>query len=491
MKTTKFKSIVIKVKSRGTSFIHVPIDFAKKFYEKEEIKVTIDNRINFFSNVRVWKGIGFYVPSDIALKFNLFNKKVNVSLEKIDGFHAKILYDGRVYISNNIAEKNKLIQNDIIFLECKTKDKILREYCRIHSRNKKNTIEHFCMFTRKRSQIIEGIFKILKVYPHEKMRILNGKLKDIFTFDNVAEIGNTSIIIFHGNRVPLVINSQIRLEDFSCYLGCYFADGTKKGNSWGICASTFEQARYYKEMHEKLIRDAKIVYNISYSDPKNKNKEILKNNLRKLWQKKTGIKLKDVRVSIYPTQYNAPNRNLYGTLIFRENRELTRIYYVRLLKFLLNKIKKEKNQKLALEFILGVLEGDGSPGAPGRGHVMIATNLEDSQILNEILNSTKMKFKIRKEGENKYSIHIGSLEIIKNIPILKDKLFKYYPKRRKILKERLAQTGCARFLLGKSKKTSNWLIGQLNMYGILDGKGNLTKFGEEIKKNLNEFLKTE
>ena len=58
----------------------------------------------------------------------------------------------------------------------------------------------------------------------------------------------------------------------------------------------------------------------------------------------------------------------------------------------------------------------------------------------------------------------------------------------KILKERLANTGCSRFLLGKSKKTSNWLIGQLNNYGIFDGKGNLTKFGKKVKKDLKEFL---
>ena len=70
---------------------------------------------------------------------------------------------------------------------------------------------------------------------------------------------------------------------------------------------------------------------------------------------------------------------------------------------------------------------------------------------------------------------------------MKDKLFKYYPKRRKILKERLAKIGCARFLLS-SGDTSNWLIGQLNNYGILDGKGNLTEFGAKIQKDLKGFL---
>ena len=44
------------------------------------------------------------------------------------------------------------------------------------------------------------------------------------------------------------------------------------------------------------------------------------------------------------------------------------------------------------------------------------------------------------------------------------------------------------FLLGKNKKTSNWLIGQFNEMNILDRIGNLTKFGVEIKNSLKYFL---
>ena len=238
-----------------------------------------------------------------------------------------------------------------------------------------------------------------------------------------------------------------------------------------------------------MIYDGKIVYSLSYSDPEDKNKETLKNNLRTLWQKNTRILLKDISVRIISTPHkNALNRNLHGTLIFKENRELTRMCYVSLLEFLINKITEEKNQKLAIDFILGVMEGDGSPNARSRGHIAISTNLKDSKILKKILDSTTLNYGIAKEGDNKYTIHIGSLGIIKNISILKNKLFKYYPKRRKLLKERLATTGCSRFLLGKNKRTSNWLIGQLNNYGILDGKGNLTKFGKKIQKDLKEFL---
>jgi len=489
MKTTKFKSVVRKVKSRGTCFIQIPKHLAKFFNEKEEIKVTINNKITFFCNIRVFRGLGLYVPADISLEYDLINKEVAIKLEKIDGFFTRILTDGRVYIPGEIAKNLGLKREEIILLECKTNEKILREYCKVLIREKESTTEYFCMFTKKHSEKIGGIFKILKVFPYKKITHSKKFFKEILDGTNFAEINNESTVIFYGNRVPTIINNKIQLEGISYYLGCFFADGTKRGNHWGICASTFEQARYYKEMHELLIHDAKIVHSISYSDPESKDREVLKGNLRELWQNNTGIILKNISVRILPTPYkNTPNRNLYGTLIFKENRELPRIYYVRLLRVLIDKIKKENNQQLALDFILGVLEGDGSVGPRKRGHLVIATNLIDSQILKRILDSTNLKFHIKKEGDNKYIIHIGSLEIIKNISILKDKLFKYYPKRRKLLKERLATTGCSRFLLGKNKRTSNWLIGQLNNYGILDGKGNLTKFGKKIQKDLKEFL---
>ena len=80
------------------------------------------------------------------------------------------------------------------------------------------------------------------------------------------------------------------------------------------------------------------------------------------------------------------------------------------------------------------------------------------------------------------------MEVIKNISILKDRIFKYYPKRRKLLKERLANTPSIRYLLGKTNKTSNWLIGQFNEMKIFGGNGNLTEFGKKTKEDLKEFL---
>ncbi len=137
------------------------------------------------------------------------------------------------------------------------------------------------------------------------------------------------------------------------------------------------------------------------------------------------------------------------------------MYYNNLLNFLINQIKRDKNKELALEFICGILEGDGAPSAKSRGHIVISTNKKEISILKEIFRVLKFKHIGYKEIKNSAYIRIGSIEIIKNISFLKDKLFRYYPKRRKRLQQRLGQTGCAKYLLGKNKKTSNWLIGQL------------------------------
>lgn len=487
MKTTIFKSIVKKGNNKGIGFISIPFEKRSLFSINDQIKITVNSKIEFFSKIKFYSAIGFYVPYKNMIQNKLFDKEVNVEIEKIDGFFTSIGSDGRIYIPQNIAEKFSLKNDDLVEIQSDINNEKTTKYCIINFRKRGNTTEYMCMFDFKKHKKT-GIFRLVRKLcknPESFSNLLKNTLKEL----NFAEIDNQRMIIYYGNRMPIIVNSNISIDKIPHYLGCYFADGTKKGNSWGICASTFEQAVYYKEMHEKLIQDAKIVYSISYSDPENKNKEVLKNNLRNFWQKNTGITLKDVSVSIHPTLYkHAPNRNPYGTLLFKENRELTRIYYVRLLNFLFDKIKKGNNKQLALDFLLGVLEGDGSVSAKKRGHIIITSNFKELKILEGIVKVVGINYRLYMESKNKGYIRIWALEIIKNIPILKDKLFKYYPKRRKILKERLAQTGCARFLLGKSKKTSNWLIGQLNMYGILDGKGNLTKFGEEIKKDLNEFL---
>ncbi len=486
MKTTKFKSIVKKGNNKGVGFISIPLEKRNLFSINDQIKIIVNSRIEFFSRVKFHGTKGFYVPYKIMIKNKLLDKDVDVEVEKIDGFFTTIGNRGGIYIPQNIAEKYFLKSGDIVEIESKINNEKIKRYCLIHLRERGKTREYRCMFDLKIPNQ-KGIFKLLRKLPKKLQN--THFLKDILKNFNFAEIDNERIINYYGNRVPIIINSKIDIDKIAYYLGCYFADGTKRGTHWGICASTFEQAIYFKKMHERLIGDSRIVFSITYCDPKNIEQDALKVDIINRWERNTNIKLKGISVRIISTKYeNAGNRNPYGSLIFKENRELIRIYYVMLLSFLFYKIKKDNDKRIALDFILGVLEGDGSVNAKKKGHIIITSNFKELKILEDLFKIANINYGFYMEDKNKGYIRIGSLEVIRNISILKDRLFKYYPKRRRILKERLAQTGCARFLLGESKRTSNWLIGQLNDYGILNGKGNLTEFGKKTQKDLKEFL---
>lgn len=485
METTIFKSAVTKGNSKGAGFIRIPANIRSKFSITEQYKATINSKITFYCKIRDYKGTGLFVPIEINRKNKLYKKEVNVKLEKIDGFYTKVGPEGRVYIPNfyNLNER------DIISANVRINGRDSIKYPRIYLREKKNSKE-FIFYLDSKLCGEEAIIKIDYIF--QKNRMIQSKIfyNDLLKDFDFAEMIN-GIVVYYGNRIPIIINNSIDIKDIAYYLGCYFADGTKRGNDWGICASTFEQATYFISKHKEIIRDSKIIPSITFTTNSSEETEKLKTYLIENWFKKTGLDIEKKKIRVLRTQTeSAPNRCPYGSLPLKEHRQLTQIYYNRLLEYLFNIINKEKNKDLATDFICGTMEGDGCLNSKTQAHIIITTNNREIKILKEICDKSHLKSSIRcwKGKENRVDLVIGSLQIIKNISILKGKLFKYYPKRRKILKERLAQTGCSRFLLGKSKKTSNWLIGQLNNYGILDGNGNSTEFGKKIQKDLKEFL---
>ena len=486
MNTTKFKSTVTKGNNRGAGFIRIPLQLRDNFSIGDQYKVSIVSKIEYYSKIRDYRGKGIFVPTQINIKTKLYKKEVKVKLKKIDGFYTKVGSEGRIYIPNSYNLK----RSDIISISATIKGKEIIKYPKIYLREK-GTSKEFIFYLNPILHNEEVIIKVNEIFPKNKLthsnKLFNLLLKD-FDF---AEIDKNKIIIFYGNRVPIIINNNMDISNLAYYLGCYFADGTKKGNHWGICASTFELANYFIKNHNKIISDSNIIFSLTCTKYHFDNIEKLRDDLINIWSNNINSNIKIRRVRIIKTHAkHSPNRGPYGTLSMNEPRQLTQIYYNRLLKYLFDKTMKESNKELATDFICGTMEGDGCVNSKTHSHILISTNAEEIKILKKICDNSYLKSGIRAwEGsKNRVDLLIGSLEIIKNISILKDKLFKYYPKRRKILKERLANTGCSRFLLGKTKKTSNWLIGQLNNYGILDGKGNLTKFGTKIKKDLKSFL---
>jgi len=381
-------------------------------------------------------------------------EKIKVRLTDLNGFYSRISSDGIIYIPQDIVKNQKLRQNDVVLIRVIKNNKVIKEkYTKIAVHRKRNKLEYVCVFD-KNFYGKELIFQIKKEASEEKVSRINLIIRKILKNFYFTFVNKNLVIVFKGNKVPAVINTNLKYSDVVFYLGAYFADGTRKGNSWAICASTFEQARYYLKMHNFLIKDSRPEFAISYTNIYNIEPVELKKNLVEIWQKEVSIKVNKFRIR-KPSGKSISKWNKYGTLVIREHRQILLDFYNALLESLVKEISLKKDKKLAIDFVCGVMEGDGCAPAKKRGHITIATNKEDLDILKNIVKVAQINFKVIQQS-NKYTLRIGALEILRNFYLLKDKIFLFYPKRRKALFERLKTVGAIKFLIGNHGST-NWV----------------------------------
>jgi len=392
---------------------------------------------------------------------NLLHKEVKIRIEKIDGFYAPVAFDGRMYIPEDVIKNRSLYKNDIVSIKAIENNKIIhKEYTKIYlyTRLKRKKKEFIC-YLNKNLYGKNLVFQIEKLPTIPQNRKISPLIAQLFRGMHYAFIDKDSAIIFQGNKVPAIINSSFKLSDFVTYLGAYFADGTRKGNYWAICASTFEQARYYLKMHNLLIKDSKPEFIISYTNIYNINENDLKRNLAEIWYKEAGVNVDKFRIRS-STGKLISKWNKYGTFIMREPRQILIDVYGTLLKLLIKEILFKKDEKLAIDFLCGVMEGDGCAPAAKRGHVMIFTNKNDVHTLENILKVAEIRFKVVRDSETKYALRIGALEILRNFRHLKDKIFSLYSKRKRIFFERLNEIKTVKFLIENHEPASGvkaWL----------------------------------
>ncbi len=484
---TTFKSKIVKGNNRGAGFIRLPVEIRSQFKENTQYQVKIMTQaksIDFFGNIKDYNGIGFYIPAHLTRQQNLFGLFPDVEITKIDGFHNIAGNDGRVYIPSSLGKKLGLKQDTIVLVECHIGEKIIKKFSLVKIREHDNKESEYLVMIGPENRGLDGIFKINVVSKNKENIKISSIIDYLLQGFNYCPINADETVVFHNSKRSVIINNNIDPRQIAYYLGAYFADGTRKGNSWAISASTFEQAKYYLTQHNSIFKQPLLKFALTYTT----NQVLDKNDKFKLiknWRDETRVIIDDKKVRVILTDTkNSANRNKYGSLTIKENKQLVLQFYNRLLNYLLHEINVNNDKQLALEFIYGILEGDGSPSARERGHIHIATNKTDIIILNPIFAVAGLKCKGYLEGENKGTLRIGSLEIIRNLDILKDKLFKYYPKRRRKLVERLLQTGAARYIIGKQKDTSPWVKIELKNQGILDNNYNLTDKGNNIKKCL-------
>jgi hypothetical protein len=236
----KYKSIVYKANKQGAGFIRLPVELFSLRDVGTQLNISLfldKNEIQFFAKIRNYVDIGFFVPLKITSKYNLLNLNIEYTFTTIDGFVTTTSSDGRIYLPKNLAEELKPRINEILQIESLIDEQRIIEYCQIKIRKKGKTSEYYCMFNPKLKNKV-GVFKINLVISRNKVQIPDS-IKSLFNNFNYAQILPNRAIIYHGNRVPVVINPKIDIDKYAHYLGCFFSDGTKKGNSWGICASTF------------------------------------------------------------------------------------------------------------------------------------------------------------------------------------------------------------------------------------------------------------
>lgn len=403
-------------------------------------------------------------------------------------FSAKIGYDRKIHIPSSILKELNLKDGEIVSFFVEIENKINKTFGRLSKCKRKNRKDEFIVILRNNKIEVNKIarIKIMKFLKQRRIEIINKYfLYTTVIFNEAVNLNKNSTLVFYGKSNYQVLPFKIKLKDIALYMGCYFADGTKKGTYWRITASTFEQARFYIKMHKSLVKNYDLKFRISYSNKNNIKEDVIKNSLKHIWKDKVNIIVPKNRIKVLKTRSNNPRKwNKYGALDISNNGLGLLVYYNKILKMLIENIIKNNNKKLAIDFLCGVLEGDGTVNARKRGHIQIATNKSDLVILEKILKVAQIKYKSVIENNNKFYIRIGALEILNNFSELKDKIFNLYPKRRKALFDRFLNVGGIRFLVGEQKHASSWVKTYLRDINILDKKYKPTIHGKKIRDDL-------
>ncbi|GEM_PF-1715356 len=483
----EFKSIVKKGNGSGTGFAKLPSSSMLKLGEKIKVSFSTDKseQIFFAKVVKLDGAEGLYIPSNLSKKYDLFGKIIALRIERLSGFGTKAGDDGRIYFPIEYGKNFSLETGDIVLTDiiCDSKKQSL--LLKIIKRKRKHTVEFMSILGKGYSNKYLQIQLKRKLEKRIESKAGGIDLKELFG-NTLFKINEKELTIFDGKKKSIVIPTHISYEEIALYFGAYFADGTKKGNSWGICASTQEQAHYYLKMHRYLIKNTKLAFELSYTLM---NSKFESSKLVKKWQKASSSDLTGIKIRMHHSLTgHATKYNEAGTLVIKEHRLAVLKFYNVLLSSLIQCILSTKNRKLAIDFICGVLEGDGTVNAKQRAHIQIATNRKDCPILERILKVTGLRFRAVKEQNNKFYIRIGAMEILNNLPLLKNKIFKFYPKRRKRLFSRISKIGGVRFLFGQQPSAASWVKSSFRKMGILNRDYTLTKFGKTIKDDLYDCI---
>ena len=439
-----------RANSSGTGLFELPknIEPPSSFVSVE----ILDINKEFKARIRLYGGKPIvYVPRRVAKDLD---GNFIIRITQLDGNYAKIGSDGRIYLKKELISKYNIRPKSIIKII--TKD--FSKFVTVNYRKRKHKEEYTCMLDLKLAH------EIVRFEIENNNEKPTGNAGIFLPKARIKYIRDKAIISINNAR-NIAIALSIPLDKYAHYLGAYFADGTKKGNSWALCASSTAQATYYLKNHSSIVLEPRFNFIITYTNFNESDSEI-KKKTRSYWREMPEPKLRIIK-----SKGKNPSKktNRFGTLVIKENsRTIVKLYNALLSEFF-KLVKKSKNKELARMFIMGILEGDGSVSSLGHGHLMITTNSAEVKLLKPLLDISDLDYNINTK-KNRASIRINALSILENLCELEPYIFKYYPDRRRLFCQRFCNNiGVCRFLLGKQNYASGWVKSKLNKKRILTG----------------------
>ncbi|MHA2494758.1 MAG: hypothetical protein ACXAEI_04655, partial [Candidatus Hodarchaeales archaeon] len=188
-----------------------------------------------------------------------------------------------------------------------------------------------------------------------------------------------------------------------------------------------------------------------------------------------------------------PRHNPLGSLRIRDYRGLVMELHLRVMKKIQSFVLNTKNAYYSWSFLLGIMEGDGSVGRGRDRCRLIITCLKSDEVIPELLTKVGVRPLEQKYPKplNKVDYSFGIVPILKNLTILEEELFRYYPKRRKVFIKRLLKLATVRFLLKEIDELFPLALHPLKENNILGDKeitATLKNMKKELQKSpINQF----
>ncbi|MBY9001473.1 MAG: LAGLIDADG family homing endonuclease, partial [Candidatus Heimdallarchaeota archaeon] len=454
-------------------YITLPMDlreFAEPgcFYDLSSVDTKLETYVLTVKLSVTNKGWGFYIPQALCIKHSLVGETVQCYIYMLEHFPVKLSMDKTIRLPNSIVEEYEIKENDLFEVEVLAEKGIFREIILINRTDRSNRSDKDeYRFTLRLSDVprstetrMKFVKRVEKLNATKEENYENYYLPQLFPDGIMGKVHENEMIIFLGNHIPIFTPIRINLLDFVHYFGGYYFDGTKKGWSWRINASTPEQAVYYTKKYGQLILGNQLVFRLIYSKkPSDKRtKTQIRKDLIDYWKEYASVDIKADNIKLRETKHNKVKKwNKYGTLDVNDNRNLVMEVHLRLLDAVEGVVIHEINNENCWKFLSGILEGDGFvSGGKDRFGIGFSTHSSD-KIIEKTLIRLGIQYrsdKSRTKGGKPagISFHFGLFEVLLNLEVIYLSLFTYYPKRRDLFIERLLKQPSVEYLL-KRKQT--------------------------------------